>query len=146
MDRAENEGMKTWIALAGIFLSLTCFADRLGTAGTSRTFDANFEKVWNAALVALDDKTIATANKDVGQIITQVEKGSNFLGEKETTISIKIGHAKPCKVMVHVNIARTVQGGGVGIGGTMSQTDTYSDDGKEKDILDAMDKALKSAK
>lgn len=131
------------LLMAGFF-AFSAHADRLGTDGTSRAFDADYEKVWNAALVALDDKTIESANKDIGQIVTKAVKSSNLLGDKSTTIAVKIGHAKPCKVMVHVNIERTVQGGGLGIGGTMSQTDTYSDDDKEKDILDSMDKALKA--
>jgi hypothetical protein len=133
----------TLVVLAfGLFISSVAIADRLGTDGTSQTFDADFEKVWNAALVALDDKTIDSANKDIGQITTKPEKGHNLTGETSKTIALKISHAKPCKVMVHANIERVTQGGMLGMRGTASMTSTYSDDGLEKDILKGIEKSL----
>jgi hypothetical protein len=136
-----ESAMRTWILLLGLTASIAGFADRLGTEGATQTFDADFEKVWNAALVALDDKTIETANKEIGQITTKAEKGHSFLaGDTSKSISVKIGRAKPCKVVIHANVERTTQ---VSVGGaTRSGTDTYSDDDLEKEVLKAMEKQL----
>ncbi len=131
--------MKSFI-LMGLFLSLNASADRTGTEGATQVFQADFEKVWNAALVALDDKTIESASKDVGQILTKAEKGHNFTGETSKSISVKISHASPCKVTVHSNIERTVSAGPFG---NVKGTDTYSDDDQEKEILKAIEKSLK---
>lgn len=138
---------QTLLIVIMMFLPTLSMADRLGTDGTSQTFDADFEKVWNAALVALDDKTIDQANKDIGQITTKAEKGHNLTGETSKTIAVKISHAKPCKVMIHANVERivTVSAGPFGAG-SRSGTDTYSDDGLEKEILSGIEKALSSQK
>lgn len=133
--------MKKWIILLSLMLSTTVIADRRGTDGATQNFDADFEKVWSAALTALDDKTIESASKDIGQISTKAVKDHSFLaGDTSKTVSVKVGRSKPCKVTVHANIERTVQ---VSVGGaTRSATDTYSDDDLEKEILKSMEKEL----
>jgi len=119
----------------------SAMAARLGTEGLTQSFDADYEQVWNAALGALEDKTIETGNKDIGQITTKAEKSTNLLGDKSTTYSIKITRAKPVKVIIHVNIEKTVS---VGLSGR-SSTDTYSDDDEEKAVMKKIEGALASA-
>lgn len=131
------------LMIVSMLFSFTAFADRLGTEGVTKTFDAEYESAWNAALVAIEDLTIESANKDVGQIITKAVKSTNFLGDKSTTTQIKIGRSKPIKVVVHVNIEKTVTTSGRL---SRSATDTYSDDDAEKAIMQKIENELKPKK
>lgn len=104
--------------------------------GTSQVIDNSFDKIWDASVAALEDKTIDQANKDIGQITTKPEKSSFLSLNISKTITVKISKSSPCKVTVVSTVEKSRQAHG------RTDSDIGNDSGAEKDLLEKIQKNL----
>lgn len=103
-------------------------------ASSVQTYSAAYDKLWDAAVTALEDKTIDQANKDIGQITLKPEESSFLSVNMSKTTVVKISHSGKVTVTSDVKKCRQALG----------RTDCLNDadESQEKSILEAIEKAL----
>lgn len=112
---------------------------------SSAPYNAIFDKVWSACAQVLDEETIQSADKAIGQIVTAPKTEMDVLrgGNVTTQTTVKVSLKKP--IVVRVMVKKSTQYHGVQVGhvAMAGAIKEESDEDKEKDILGKIDALLK---